>query len=313
MVGAQTVRMLSGSVDDSLTDTTDIQCFNETTQSSDFREYDDKKISFQNIPRSHLPEIPDIRAQAILEQWKKDLSDAVRRQRRQGSTSKTPRPTTERASRSTPDRPLRPAANDTSRLCPAPSPRSATSQSTPTSNNTTPSTNRPYQRITPRRESRKVPATIIATPAIRSSPAIPQTARTVPVNEEPVESYSVSEPSSSRHSYASSTRSDEPEVEEVVGQIARNSESEGTTLDWRGAAWTVGSRVLYEILAAVGREHAVRTEERQLNMRLAAATAEQNQQLWSSVASWGAWSAHTAVQYYFGAGRTAGNLLGNGS
>lgn len=119
----------------------------------------------------------------------------------------------------------------------------------------------------------------------------------------------MSEPTS--RSRASSARSDEPEVEEVNGEAQPVRNADGS-LDWRSAAWTVGSRVLYEILAAVGREHAVRTEERQLNMRLAAATAEQNQQFWTSVASWGAWSAHTAVQYYFGAGRGASNLIGNG-
>lgn len=62
--------------------------------------------------------------------------------------------------------------------------------------------------------------------------------------------------------------------------------------------------MLYEVLAAVGRGHAVRSEERVLNMRLATATAERHQQFWTNIASWAVWSAHTAVQYYFGAGRS---------
>lgn len=234
------------------------------------------------MPRSHLPEIPDIRAQAILAQWKKDLTDALKRERLNRLTSsRTPKRSSEQTTRqaSPPPRkepesaPLRPAQH---RNPPAP------------------------------RNTRPPPAATTATTTKSTS-----SSSSAPPRSKPTSSLSDSTVSIiSSDSSTTTTPLTEPEVVEVDDPVPAPASAPDHT--WRNVAWTIGSRVLYEALAALGREHSVRTEERQLNMRLAAAAAEQNQQFWTNVASWGAWSAHTALQYYFGsAGSRGNNLIAN--
>ncbi|KAF9518993.1 hypothetical protein BS47DRAFT_1337546 [Hydnum rufescens UP504] len=56
-----------------------LKCINETTQTSDFREHQDRNISFLSIPRSHLPELADQEAVELLERWRTNLVTTVRR------------------------------------------------------------------------------------------------------------------------------------------------------------------------------------------------------------------------------------------
>lgn len=212
------------------------------------------------MPRSHLPEIPDVRAQAILAQWKTDLIDALRRERldRLSSSHSRGHPGVQ-------------------------TPRSKSPKPTKLYDR------RPYRSTTTNSGTSKASEPVSS--AI-PQPTLPRTESTISVGS--------TESSNSTHT--------EPRVVEV-----NDEESHPPDNTWRNTAWTIGSRVLYEALAALGREHNVRTEQRQLNMRLAAATAQQNQQFWSSVATWGAWSAQTALQYYFGStGSRGNNLIGNG-
>jgi hypothetical protein len=215
------------------------------------------------MPRSHLPELPDVTAQATLEQWKIDLIDALRRERSYRSSSKSRRKSPERPTRSESSRTLRDSASryGSSRYSNLHSSRSPTAQTSHSAGQG---------------------------PSAASTPPASSTDSFVPAG----------------------TATAEPRIAEVVEETP--SAASGTENSWRNAAWTIGSRLLYEALAALGREHTVRTEERQINMRLAAANAQQNQQLWTTVASWGAWSAHTALQYYFGSARGSNHLLGNG-
>lgn len=259
------------------------QCFNETTQSSDFRENGDKRISFLAIPRSHLPEIPDIRAQAILAKWKTDLTDALKR---------------ERLNRLTSSRTAKRSSEQTTRQA-SPSPRKERE----------PAPLRPAQHRNPPapRNTRPPPAATTTKSTSSSSSAPPRSKLTSSLSKSTLSIIST-------ESSSTTTVLTEPEVVEVDDPVPACASAPTSAPDhtWRNVAWTIGSRVLYEALAALGREHSVRTEERQLNMRLAAAAAEQNQQFWTNVASWGAWSAHTALQYYFGsAGSRGNNLIGN--
>ena len=217
------------------------------------------------MPRSHLPELPDVTALAILEQWKLDLIDALRRERSYRSSSYRPRRRSpERSTRYESSRALRDPASGVSN-------RRASRYSTSPSRGSAPQV--------PRRADHN--SSGASTPPSTTSEDPPATTTTTVV---------------------------EPQIAEVVEENPIG----GTDNSWRNTAWTIGSRVLYEALAALGREHTVRTEERQINMRLAASNAQQNQQLWTTIASWGAWSAHTALQYYYGSTRSSNHLLGNG-
>lgn len=216
------------------------------------------------MPRSHLPELPDVTAQAILEQWKVDLIGALRRERSYRSSFSYSRRRSPEWSRS--------LGGSTSRY----------------------GSSRPFN---PHSSASFAPSS--RSPVAQTSCSANQESSGAPALQGTLAESSAAE--------AAATEAQIAEVVEGAPSTAN-----GTDNSWRNAAWTVGSRLLYEALAALGREHTVRTEERQINMRLAAANAQQNQQLWTTVASWGAWSAHTALQYYFGSTRGSNHLLGNG-
>jgi hypothetical protein len=209
------------------------------------------------MPRSHLPEVPDVTAQVLLEQWKVDLIDALRRERsyRSSSYKSRRRSSPERSNRSESSRALRGSA-------------SRSEQSRASNHHTSGSS------------ATRTPFSAGHGSSGASTPSTTSTETTAAI---------------------------EPQIAEVVDETS----SAGADNSWRNTAWTIGARLLYEALAALGREHTVRTEERQINMRLAAANAQQNRQLWTTVASWGTWSAHTALQYYFGSTRNSDHLLRN--
>lgn len=211
------------------------------------------------MPRSHLPEVPDVTAQVILEQWKVDLIDALRRERSyRSSTSSSKsrrRSSPERSTRSESSRALRGSASR-------------------------PEQSRASNHHTSGSSATQTPFSAGHGPSGASTPSTTSTETPIAV---------------------------EPQLAEVVDETP----STGADNSWRNTAWTIGARVLYEALAALGREHTVRTEERQINMRVAAANAQQNRELWTTVASWGTWSAHTALQYYFGSTRNSDHLLRN--
>lgn len=233
------------------------------------------------MPRSHLPEIPDACAQAVLAQWRVDLIDTLKRERINRLTSS-------RTSKRSHERSAHPPSTVSSR-----------SESNPV-----PQLNERHNRPPPSRRT-TAPTALrpkpVSTPTPTPSPSSSSTPKQTLTTSSSTTSVSSVEPATCV------TPPSEPRIVEVAEEVPPPDNT------WRNIAWTIGSRVLYEALAALGREHAVRTEERQLNMRLAAAAAQQNQQLWTSVASWGAWSAHTALQYYFGStGSQGNNLVGNG-
>ena len=209
------------------------------------------------MPRSLLPELPDIRAQAIFEQWKLEIISALRseRSRRSSRRARSPSPhsrsdRTERSRRSrnrSLSSSLLPAATA---LAQRSSRRRAADTQTSSSSSS--------------RSSSPTPS-----PLARSEPAL----HALPVpNAQPPEDF-----------------------------------------NWRSAAWSVGSRVLDELLAIARREHFVRTEQRQLNGQVAAANAHANSELWSTVATWGTWGAQALLMHYFGgnAFRNAQRLIRN--
>lgn len=120
-------------------------------------------------------------------------------------------------------------------------------------------------------------------------------------------------------SSASSSRSSSPDQgssrlsKSMISPIDRPNANQAE-FDWKTAAWSVGSRVLDELLAMARREHYVRSEQRQLHTQVVAATAYTNNQLWATVATWGTWGAQALMMHYFGMPfNIAQRLLTNGS
>ncbi|KAF8318386.1 hypothetical protein DL93DRAFT_2075779 [Clavulina sp. PMI_390] len=336
-----------------------LRCFNETTQSSDFKDHADKKVSFSSMPRSHLPEIPDAQAQVIQKKWRSDVVEKLQRDRldrlasRNRNKSPEPRsvPSSSRSpTTKTPQQPPKPQPPSTSRLSPMPPPSPRSSQkhaqtSTVSSQRDPPSQREPPSQRNPASSQRDPPSrrnllsrdrpprqepTVSRRKLTKTAPAPsrPSSSRN-PQASAPTPSRAIAEEESSvvPGAYVEPTPADDVESQTSVENVdvteaepsstrAPPSEAEPApqqSSTWRDIAWVVGSRALYETITALGREHSVRTEERQLDMRLRASEAQHNQEMWANVASWGAWSVQTAIQYYFRGPATVGrNLIRNG-